>query len=358
MPYCRKCGAKLADDARFCYVCGTQATPVPSQPKPATSVQTRPQVRRAGLPTAAIILIVILVLSLVAVFIVLLPFQPVEFSQSNEASAANVNLLRLTVSADTASINIMLRDLPGNQRAATTITATGWRGIFGTDEPLDLSFAERTEDTTLVYSVNVSRAEGWAVFDTLNVTCDVYVDSSVSLVITITTDTGTIMMNSDEEATFQNLVLRANTGSVEASLKEGTTIAGDFSLETITGSVQLLWDDAKFNGNVPVSVKAITGSVNVNINQTSQLGGNVTLNAEATTGSVNLAMKIENDIGAKISASTTLGGIDVEQEGFSGDEAPLQSNNYPAGSNFDVTLRATTGGININAVYELGGTRS
>jgi hypothetical protein len=96
----------------------------------------------------------------------------------------------------------------------------------------------------------------------------------------------------------------------------------------------------------------------VNIAQSGQLGGNVTLNAETTTGGVNLAMNIKNDVGARISASTALGGIDINQQGFSGNQVPIQSTNYPAGNNFDVTLRATTGGVNINADYGVVGTRS
>jgi hypothetical protein len=44
----------------------------------------------------------------------------------------------------------------------------------------------------------------------------------------------------------------------------------------------------------------------------------------------------------------------VDQTGFSSDAAPLQSGNYPAQSNFDIALRATTGGIQIEATYEPG----
>jgi hypothetical protein len=306
---------------------------------------------------AATVLIIVLVVVVAAVVVAFIPIQPVNFNQLDEASAANVDSLRLTVNADIASVNVMLRDLPGNQRAAVDVSATGWRGIFGTDRPLSLSFDENTQGSTLVYVVSVSRAVGWPIF-TLNATCDVYVDPSVSLVVTVSTSTGAITMNADREATFERLVLHATTGSVVANVKEDTVIAGDFSLETTTGSVQLLWDEVNVTGNIPVNVKTTTGSVDVNITQTRQLGGNVTLDAEATTGGVNLAMNIQGDVAAKISASTSLGGIDVNQQGFLGNTTPLQSSNYPSGGNFDVTLKTSLGGININAVYELGGTRS
>ena len=122
--------------------------------------------------------------------------------------------------------------------------------------------------------------------------------------------------------------------------------------------MQFTWDNPRITGSVPVNVRTSTGSVNVNINQSRQLQGNVTLNAETSTGSVTLNMNLQNDGGAKIAATTSLGGINVQQQGFSGNNVPIQSNNYPATSNFDVTLRTTTGSININANSGLVGTRS
>lgn len=138
---------------------------------------------------------------------------------------------------------------------------------------------------------------------------------------------------------------------------EDATFEG-LTLDTTTGSVQFSWDEAKIARNIPLNLKATTGSVDVNITQSSQLALNVTLNAETTTGGVNLAMKIKNDVGARISASTTLGGVNIRQQGFSGNQAPLESDNYPAGSNFNVNLVTTLGGIDVNASYELAGTRS
>ncbi len=358
MPYCRNCGAKLDEDAKFCCVCGTPVAPVVTYTRPTEPVSTGQPPRRAGFPLAGIIAIVIVVLLLIALIIAFLPVQPVSFSQSNEASAANVDSLRLTLNADIANMNIMLRDLPGNQRAAINVSANGWRSIFGTDKPLALTFDEHTQGSTLEYSVDIMRAAGASAFNTLNVSCEIYIDPSVSISTTINTDTGAIVMNADGETTFQGLILRTTTGGIVANVKDGVVIEGEFSLETTTGGVQLFWNEAKVAGNIPINVKATTGGLNLNITQSGQLGGNVTLNAETTTGGVNLAMNIKNDIGARISASTAIGGIDIKQQGFSGNQVPIQSTNYPSGNNFDVTLRATTGGININTDYGLVGIRS
>jgi hypothetical protein len=307
---------------------------------------------------ALIAVIIIFLLVVAALIVAFVPVQAVNFSQANEASAGSVDSLKLFVNAEIANVNVMFRDLPANQRAATNVSATGWRGIFGTDNPLALVFSENTVGSTLEYSVNVSKAGGASIFNNLNVVCDVYVAPSVNLDIVVNTGTGSITMDADRNVTLTNLNLQATTGTVSTTLREGVTISGDFSLETTTGSAQLTWVNAKVSGRVPVSVKATTGSVDVNVTQAKQLGGNVTLNAETTTGGVTLTTNLQNDVAARISANSVIGGVSVNQQGFSGNSAPLQSNNYPAGSNFEVTLGATTGGISINANFEFSGTRS
>lgn len=359
MPFCRNCGAKLDEGARFCRVCGTAVTPVSEVIEPRRSLSTRrPAVQKATLPIWAIALIIILVVAFVALAVAFLPYQPVSFSQANEASESNVDSLSLSINAEVANVNVILIDLPGNQRVATNISATGWRGLFGEDRPLALSFNETTSGSTLVYSVGISRAGGWLASNPLTVVCDVYVDPSVDLGITVRTNVGAITMDAKREATFSPLLLQATTGDVVVRIRDSTTFNGGVSLGTTTGTVEFSWENAKVTHDIPLDLKTTTGSVIVNVTQNRQLAGNVTLNAEVTTGGVNFAMAIQNDVGAKIAASTVLGGIDVVQTGFSGNNVPLQSSNYPGGSNFNVTLKTTTGGVNINADYDLGGTRS
>ncbi len=358
MPYCHKCGAKLDDTARFCYVCGTpvtQISPYASQTAPAPTGQ---QVRRATFPLAAIAIIIIVVLAVAALAVAFLPFVPVNFSQENQASAPpNVNALQLVVDADIANVNVMLKDLPGNQRVATNVTATGWRGIFNDDHPISLSFKEDTNDSTLNYLVNVTRSSTTGL-NLVTVFCYVYVDPSVTLNILVQTDTGAITLDAERDSTFQQLILSSQTGSINAILKDKPVVTGDVVLDAQTGSIQLLWDNAKITHNIDVGVTAATGSANLNINQTTQLVGNVTLSAQATTGSVDLTMAIKNDVGARISATTNIGRVNVQQTGFSSNQAPLQSQNYPASGDFNVELNANTGSINVDANYELGAIRT
>jgi hypothetical protein len=69
----------------------------------------------------------------------------------------------------------------------------------------------------------------------------------------------------------------------------------------------------------------------------------------STTGGVNLALDIGHGVGAMIQAHSTLGSVSVNQTGFSANKSPLQSNNYPALSNFQIDLATTTGGVHIDA---------
>lgn len=327
MPYCRKCGTKLDETARFCHVCGTPVaiTIAPTYPR-----QTRRHVHPAGA-----FLIALLVFAVAISIIVFLPLQPVSFNESTEAARSDVNSLNLTVDADSGNVNIYFRDLPGNQRAIVNVSATGWRGIFGLDNPIQLTHKEGTEDTTLTYTAKISTIEpAW--FYRLTVTCNVYVDPQAALNLSVHTDAGQITLVASNSATFQGI-----------------------NLDATAGSVQLIWGGAKVSGNIPVNLKTTSGSMYMSLNQTSSLSGNVTLNAEATVGGIFLQANLRDEVGAKITANTNVGGVSVNrQQGFSGNQSQLQSANYPGGSNFVVNLKTETGGISINADYEASGVRS
>jgi predicted membrane protein len=186
----------------------------------------------------------------------------------------------------------------------------------------------------------------------LKVICDVYIDPSARLNLTIHSDVGQITMNASTHMTFEELNLETTTGNVYANLRQGTTVAGNISINTTTGNVQFQMDKANVSRSVSFSLQSTTGSVNMDLTENQKLSGNVTVNARTTTGSVDLSLTIDDDVGAKIESNAEIGEISANVQHFSGNKSPLQSDNYPARSNLLVNLRTTTGGIHINAAYQ------
>ena len=347
MAYCRKCGAKLDEDARFCRVCGTPVATVTAATRSTALKQRRPLYL---LPVA--ILIAILVTAVIVSALTFLPFNPVHFNQTNQVPKANVDNLIVNFQADVAHVNVVFKNLPGNM-LVLNVTAEGGVGIFDDpDRAINVTFNHQTAHNSVVVNSSISQAVRWPMFNNLNVNCDVYIDSSANLSLTVRSSIGDIVMNADTDLTLKSLNLETTTGSVETSLSKDVIIAGALSLKTTTGSVQFQMDEADVNGNISVNLRSTTGSVTVDVVETEGLLGNVTMDARTTTGSVNLSMAIDNDVGARIESHTDIGEISANVQNFSGNKSPLQSDNYPAGSNILVNLRTTTGGIRINAAYQ------
>ena len=344
MPYCRKCGAKLDETARFCPTCGTPvvvATAAPNQ----TVSKRRPYYI---LPVA--ILVAVLVSAAVIGSLLFLPVYPVNFNQTNEVPEADMNNLFLDFQVDIAQVNIFFKNLPGNM-AMLNVTADGGVGIL--DDPnraLNVTFDHTATNNSVAVIARVSQTSRWTLLHSLNVKCDIYIDPSANLTLQVRSSIGGIMMDADTKVSLQRIDIEASIGSVEVSLSKGAVAAGSISLRTTTGSVQFKMDKADVSGNVSVNLRSTTGAVNLDL-AAAQLSGNATVNARTTTGSVNLHMAIDGDVGARIESDADLGRITLDVQRFSGNQSPIQSNNYPAGSNFLVNLRTNTGGISINAAY-------
>ncbi|MFB3889095.1 MAG: zinc-ribbon domain-containing protein [Candidatus Bathyarchaeia archaeon] len=348
MVYCRQCGAKLDEDAAFCRVCGTPVSA--SAPPQAASVPERRV--RTRLPLAAIVLIAVLGVAILFVAIAWVPFQNVNFYQSESAATQDVvNALNLNFDADVADVQVFLADLP-NEFVVVNVSAVGSMGLFGdAAHPVQLTLSSQTAGDTLTVTSRISRPEVWPVSYNLNVRCNIYVDLSVPLNLSIGTSVGQVTMNTERAARFNALTLRAVTGRVQAMFNRGVVFDGSVSVSATTGEVQFIWNNADARGNISCHVGSVTGAVFVNVDQQSQLNGNVNLDAGTTTGDVNLAMNLQDGVATRIDSQTTTGGITVDVESFNGNQSPLYSANYPAASNFLVNLRTTTGSIHINGKY-------
>ncbi len=342
MPYCWKCGAKLNEDARFCPNCGT----------PVASQVTEPE-RRRPMSTLPVFLIALLVIAVIFVPLSFLPFRTVGASELGDVPfQAGVDTVNLDFTADVARVNIAFEDLM-EKLVAINVSATGRGGILISPDLFELTFDSTIVNNVLTVTSRVDTvSHGWPWYSWLRVTCDLRIDPSMNISLNVKTSVGQIVMDTRAGVVLKSLSLEATTGAVEANLVKGVIVAGDISVKTTTGGVKFSWHNLIVVNNVLVNVKTTTGGVDVDVMQDKALLRNVTLKAEATTGGVAFAIDIQGDTGAKIESSTTTGGISVKRKvGFSGTKSPLQSNNYPAGNNFDVSLKTTTGGINIDAKY-------
>jgi hypothetical protein len=346
LPYCRKCGAKLEEDAKFCYNCGT---PVLTYNYASSHPQPQRPIRRDPILVAGIIIVVILISAVVVTALFFASVQSYSFGQTNEVvTQSNVTVLNLNFRADNAKINIIPQNYT-NDAVAIYTSGSGSKGI-GTKNPVQIIFTNQTVRNTLTVNSQVTTSGFFA--GTPKVTCNIYLNPSMSLNLNVTTDNGQVILTSNESATFQTLNLKSTTGEVKAILQNDTVIAGDISLKTTTGEVIFTMNQANVEGNRTFNLQTTTGTVNTQIDENQSFGGNVQVNASAVTGNVDLSMNIDNAVGARIESRTDIGSINANVNNFSGNKSPLQSNNYPSKSNFVVNLKTNIGTINIDATYQ------
>lgn len=281
----------------------------------------------------------------------IVPLTPVHFSQTNKVPQKAMENLFLDFQVEVDQVNVFFENLADNM-AVLNVTAEGSMGVFDdANHPVNVTFSHQTTNNSEVVIAGVSQTSGWPISHGLNVKCDVYIDPSANVTLKIHSSVGNIMMDADAEATLQEIYLETTTGKIAVSLSKDTVVASSVSLSTTTGNVQFNMDEADVSGDISVNLQSTTGAVNADLTATQRLSGNVTMNAMTTTGSLNLHMTIDSDVGARIESEAGLGGITFDVKKFSGTKSPIQSNNYPAKSNFLVNLITETGGIHINAAY-------
>jgi hypothetical protein len=342
MPYCHKCGTKLDEDAKFCYKCGT-AVGVPETTTPTRHVRTPMYV-------PAIALAAVLVVGMFAA-LAFLPIHSISFTQAEDAPfEAGITDLNLDFDADTANVNIRFEHLT-DKLVTLNVTASGGVGIFAPADLLNVTFDETRTGSQLQVISTVRRASPWPWDIWLNVTCDLHIDPSMIANMIVTTKTGNIILNTDAGAVFNDLTLTTTTGGIQASLGPNVVIKGDIVARTTTGGVDFSWNNANATTNALVDIGTTTGAVNINVAQNNPLPANITMNAQATTGGITFTITIRNSVGAIVQSTNTVGGVTADPAGFTGTASNLQSSNYPADCNLNVTLRNTTGQIHINATY-------
>ena len=347
MPYCRRCGTKLDEDARFCYKCGTTvavynyASQAPSAPmKPLT---------KDPVVIGAIVLISILVVGVVVAALLVTPFSNVNIEQTYQDDTINVNQLNLDFESDAAQVNVFTQNSNGNN-FVVSISGSASKSIFGGDAGSPVKVTLYNDTLNGVQTVKAKLEESTA-FSRYNVVCNIYVNLALTLNLNITSQAGQVNLTSDKPATFESINLKASAGAVGANL-QNVTVAGNVTLGTQAGTVHFRASQVIVEGNSTVDLHSNSGSINMDITQTKAFQGNLQVNAVTGLGSVNVGLTIDGDVGAKIISQTNLGSIHTNLKHFSGNQSPIQTDNYPAASNIEIDSRTNLGNININAAYQ------
>jgi predicted membrane protein len=312
-------------------------------------VRPVPPMRKEPLILAGIGLIVILVTAVVVAVLLTAPMSTWDFSRSLEDETPNVETLNLNFETNIGEVNVTPLEV-GDNNIGIYVTANGSRGMFGGNEiPVSVSFDNQTVGETLTVNSKVSFGNAMAM--RVNVRIEIFVNPALNLNINVTTNAGSINLASDRAATFQSLNLQTHAGSVEASM-HNAAIAGNVSLATNAGSVYFGMSQSIVEGNNTVNVESNAGSITLDITQTKFMQGNMQVNAQTNLGSVDVGLEIDGDVGAKITSSTNLGAINANTNNFSGNQSPIQSNNYPAASNIEIYCTTNLGSVNIDADYQ------
>jgi hypothetical protein len=315
-----------------------------------------PERRRGVRPSfflPVVILAAIILVALVAAAVLFVPLHPVNFSKSeNVTFRPGIDEVHLDFVADIGEINLSFQE-QDTTLLTLNVTAIGAVGIGfpGSSDPLNVSFTDTFTGNILYVSSRLTLAPGWRWTSGLNVKCDIIVDPSMNASILAKTTTGKVVFDAGAGVVLDSLDLEAVTGGIEVTMARNVVHKGDMSIKTTTGGVNLSWRDVDVTASTRLDLKATTGGINLNITQRDPMPANVALNAEASVGGINFDVVIRRNVGCNVTASTGVGGINVNQVGFSGTTPPLHSDNYPDEGNFNVSLETSTGGININARY-------
>jgi hypothetical protein len=358
MPYCRRCGTQLEENARFCHKCGTPVAvdatyaspPSPPQSAYRPAAPMKPW-HKDTLVVATIVLVTILLVAVVAVALLTAPLGSWSLSESLEDKTEGVKTVNLNFHTNVGQIIIFTQKM-GNNNICIYVQANGSRGLFGNrDNPVSITFDNQTVGDVLTVNSSVHVED--VATSRSRVQIMIYVDPDLTLDFNVSSTTGQVSFTGNQDAVIQNLNLHAVTGEVQANLETGVIVTGNVSLSTTTGAVNYRMSQTFVFGNCTVNLHSVTGEVNMDITQTKTLDGNLWVNSETTTGSINLGLTIDDGVGAKIASDTGgFGNVHTDLNNFNGENELVQSANYPSASNIEIDNKIHAfGSVYIQASY-------
>jgi len=314
---------------------------------------------------------VILIIVLASTFFFSISFFPIIAVDVTESyfvpHQTGINTLTFNLNVSVANVNLVFEDLD-EKLLVLNVSIYGKVGFMATNL-FDIAFNYTTIDNMLTVNSKFDTSGLWPWYEPgwLKATCNVFIDPSLNASVDVKTNSGQILLHSQTDAVISFLSLESLKDEIRVNLTRDTTIAGNIFISTTAG-IEFLWDDITLTNNVLVHLKGgmreledppfLPGEVNASLKQEKALEGNVTFKAETPIGQINFAMDVRGNVGVEIE-SVSLSGIDMitidHLVGFSdwsrSTKSPLNSNNYPASSNFNVVLKTNTGNIHISSEY-------
>jgi hypothetical protein len=212
MPYCRRCGTKLDEDAHFCHKCGT---PIYTYVPPAPPAPMKP-IRNDPLIIGAIVLIAILVGGVVIAALLTAQFSTVNLNQTYHDNTADINKLNLNVQTQGLRVNVFTQNVT-NDNFIITLDGTVSKRVFGggSDSPIQITFYNYTVKNELTVTAKIAESTA---FSRLNVDCNIYLNPALPLILNVTSQAGQVSLTADKPATFELLNLQSAAGTLEANI--------------------------------------------------------------------------------------------------------------------------------------------
>jgi hypothetical protein len=237
----------------------------------------------------------------------------------------------------------------------TASTSTGFGQITVPDNEnlTALSVSTSTGSSKVILGENVSVTGTVSVHASTGSSSFTIGDGSrVGGLLDVSASTGSASITTVNGELAGGLSLSSSTGTASLSL-DGTILGGDISIDTSTGGASVSLANITISTDIDLNVSVSTGSIYINVDQTTNPGGNITASITTSTGSAHISYRGDDaHASAKFNTSTITGGAHFINEGgfttISG--SVFQSLNQSNPSRFDAQVSTSTGSTYITGL--------
>ncbi|NLX48188.1 MAG: hypothetical protein GXY70_08500 [Euryarchaeota archaeon] len=290
---------------------------------------------------------------IIAVVVAVMAFAPLEdFSRENEWSYEDddaVEGLKLVVVAEVCEVEVSFDDLDG-RCVDVSLNMDGRSGYLAGYPDIRYGVSTNMDGGDLTVTVTLDMTTGpTVIYDDSNIV--VTIDRSVPTYLDIDVDVGDVVVTVPGNASLKGAVIRSDVGGLQMHLEKGAMVMDDLDLVSDVGSIDLNGRSAVFGEGVVVSAETGTGSIHLDLLQSSPPDGNMTFECFADVGSVYLTLTISGNVSAEITSHAGVGEVETELLGFSGMDVHLMSDNHPDAWSIELFLEVDVGTINIDAEW-------